>query len=248
MRNQLRKNIAPKVHARDSSWNRLWGAQSSGHGRTYQAVRYRLLWASSIAPSDSDFLDADHSSQRHENPLTEQDKLRHLEAVLFLSPQGIHSRRAAKLAGLADATEVRTLIRQLNRLYDGQVKPYRIEEIAGGFAILTRACFAPWLRKLSYLPGEVRLGRSALETLAIVAYRQPVLRADIEAIRGVGCSETLKQLMEMDLVRICGRSEDLGRPYLYSTTQSFLQLFGLRSVDRLPTIDHSNHRTINPVN
>jgi segregation and condensation protein B len=166
-----------------------------------------------------------------------QDKLKNLEAVLFLSPQGISSRRASKVAGLADATEVRTLIRQLNLLYDNQGKPYRIEEVAGGYAILTRPEFAPWLRKLSYVPGEMRLGQSALETLSIVAYRQPVTRADIEAIRGVGCSEILKQLMEIDLVRISGRSEDLGRPYLYGTTPRFLQMFGLRSADRLPRIE-----------
>jgi segregation and condensation protein B len=165
------------------------------------------------------------------------DRLKHLEAVLFMSPQGISSRRASKVAGLADATEVRTLIRQLNQLYDNQGKPYRIEEVAGGYAILTRPEFAPWLRKLSYVPGEMRLGQTALETLSIVAYWQPVTRADIEAIRGVGCSEILKQLMEMDLVRISGRSEDLGRPYLYGTTQRFLQMFGLRSADRLPRID-----------
>lgn len=172
--------------------------------------------------------------------LSEEEKLRILEAVLFLSPQGIAGRKACKLAGLADATEVRTLIRQINQIYDGQGKPYRIEEVAGGYAILTRPQFAPWLRKLSYVPGEMRLGQSSMETLAIVAYRQPVTRADIEAIRGVGCSEILKQLMEMDLVRISSRSEDLGRPYLYGTTQRFLQMFGLRSADRLPRIDWVN--------
>lgn len=171
---------------------------------------------------------------------SELDRQRRLEAVLFLSPQGITSRKAAKLADLADATEVRTLIRQLNRIYDCQFKPYRIEEVAGGYALVTRGRLSPWLRKLSYLPGEVRLGRPALETLAIVAYRQPVMRADIEAIRGVASSELLKQLMEMDLVRISGRSEDLGRPYLYGTTPRFLQMFGLRSADRLPRIEWVN--------
>lgn len=165
------------------------------------------------------------------------DRRRRLEGLLFLSPQGISSRKAAKLASLADATEVRTLICQLNEIYDCQFKPYRIEEVAGGYAIMTRGRLSPWLRKLSYLPGEVRLGRSALETLAIIAYRQPVMRADIEAIRGVGSSEMLKQLMELDLVRISGRSEDLGRPYLYGTTHRFLQMFGLRSADRLPRIE-----------
>jgi segregation and condensation protein B len=164
------------------------------------------------------------------------EKRRRLEAVLFLTPEGISSRKAAKLAGLADATEARTLIRQLNLDYDQHGRPYRVEEVAGGFALLTRSNFAPWLRRLSYMPSEVRLGQSAVETLAIVAYRQPVLRANIESIRGVGCNEVLKYLMELDLVRICGRSEDLGRPYLYGTTRRFLQMFGLRSADRLPRI------------
>ena len=102
------------------------------------------------------------------------EKMRRLEAVLFLAPQAISSRRAAHLASLADATEVRTLVRRINQVYDQRARPYRVEEVAGGLAILTRPDFAPWLRKLSYLPGEVRLGRSALETLAVVAYRQPV--------------------------------------------------------------------------
>lgn len=168
------------------------------------------------------------------------EKRRRLEAILFLSPGGINSRKSAKLAGLADATEARTLIRQLNQQYDRQGSPYRIEETAHGFTLLTRPHFASWLRRLTYVPGAIKLSQSAIETLAIVAYRQPVLRANIEAIRGVGCSEVLKQLMELDLVRISGRSEDLGRPYLYGTTKRFLQMFGLRSADRLPRIDWVN--------
>lgn len=171
---------------------------------------------------------------------TIQDKLAAVEAVLFLSPEGISSRKMAKLAGLADATEARTLLRKLNQDLDESGRSYRVEENASGYALMTRSQFAPWLRRLSHIPGELRLSQTALETLAVVAYRQPVLRANIEAIRGVGCSEVLKQLMEIDLVRISGRSEDLGRPYLYGTTSRFLQTFGLRSADRLPRIDWVN--------
>lgn len=167
-------------------------------------------------------------------------KKRRLEAVLFLSPEGVKSRKLAKLAGLADATEARTLIRELNKELDKEGRSFRIEEIAGGYTLMTRSNFAPWLRRLAHIPGELRFSQSALETLAIVAYRQPVMRANVEAIRGVGCSEVLKQLMEMELVRISGRSEDLGRPYLYGTTRRFLQIFGLRSADRLPRIDWVN--------
>lgn len=161
-------------------------------------------------------------------------KRRRLEAALFLSRDGVSSRKLAKLAGLADATEARTLIRELNEEYDLQGRAYRVEDVAGGYMLLTRSQFSSWLRRLAHVPAEKRMSQSAMETLAIVAYRQPVLRVDVEAIRGVGCSETLKQLMELDLVRITGRSEELGRPYLYGTTRRFLQMFGLRSADRLP--------------
>jgi len=170
----------------------------------------------------------------HSQAVSVEEKRRRLEAAIFLSPEGETSRRLAKLAGLADATEVRTLIRQINQSLDAQGRAYRVEEVAGGYAMMTRSHFAPWLRRLSYVPGAMKLSQSALETLAVVAYRQPVLRANVEAIRGVSCSEVLKQLMELDLVRISGRSEDLGRPYLYGTTRRFLQMFGLRSADRLP--------------
>ena len=150
-----------------------------------------------------------------------EDKRRRLEAAIFLSPEGESSRKLAKLAGLADATEARTLIRQINQELDSQGRAYRIEEVAGGYAMMTRSHFAPWLRRLPHVPGALKLSQTALETLALVAYRQPVLRANVEAIRGVNCSEVLKQLMELDLVRISGRSEDLGRPYLYGRLGDF---------------------------
>lgn len=141
------------------------------------------------------------------------EELAKLEAVLFLAREPLGSRKLAQLAGLADGTEARTLVRKLNRLYDAEGSAFRIEEVAGGLQLMTRPKFAGWLRRLHAVPVEVRLSAPALETLAIVAYRQPVLRAEIEAIRGVQCGEILRQLMDRDLVRILGRSEDLGRPF-----------------------------------
>jgi segregation and condensation protein B len=138
---------------------------------------------------------------------------------------------------LADGTEARTLVRTLNRLYDEEGCAFRVVEVAGGFQLMSRAKFAPWLRRLQAVPTEVRLSVPALETLAVVAYRQPVLRADVEAIRGVQCGEILRQLMERGLVRIVGKSEELGRPFLYGTTRQFLQVFGLRDLDQLPRAD-----------
>ncbi len=167
-------------------------------------------------------------------------RLRRLEAVLFISREVLNTRRLAQLAGLADATEARTLIRRLNERYERVGRAFRIEEVAGGFEMMTKPQFAPWLRKLGHVPQEERLTSAAMETLAIVAYRQPVMRADIEAIRGVSSEEVLKQLMSRDLVRICGRSEELGRPYLYGTTKRFLKMFGLRSLEKLPRADWIN--------
>jgi segregation and condensation protein B len=157
-----------------------------------------------------------------------------LEAALLLCREPYSSRKLAQLADLADGTEARTLIRLLNKTYDSVGRAFRIEEVAGGYQLLTRRRLAPWLRKFQRTPREVRLSPPAIETLAIVAYRQPVVRAEVEHIRGVQSGEMLRQLLERDLIRIAGRSEELGRPLLYATTRRFLQIFGLRRLEDLP--------------
>ncbi|MBN1911704.1 MAG: SMC-Scp complex subunit ScpB [Pirellulales bacterium] len=157
-----------------------------------------------------------------------------LETVLFIAREPLSSRKLAQLADLADGTKARTLVRALNRQYDVENRAFRAVEVAGGFQLLSSPKFAPWLRRLCSTPVEVRLSGPALETLAVVAYRQPVLRVAIEAVRGVQCGEILRQLMERDLVKMVGRSEELGRPFLYGTTKRFLQIFGLRSLEELP--------------
>ncbi|RLS34021.1 MAG: SMC-Scp complex subunit ScpB [Planctomycetota bacterium] len=159
-----------------------------------------------------------------------------LEAALFIAREPLSTRRLAKLARLTDGTRARTLLRELLGLQEASGSPFRVEQIAGGFQLLTRAPFGPWVRRLLTTPAETRLSAAALETLAIVAYRQPVTRADIEAIRGVGCEEMLRHLMERDLVAVGGRTEDLGRPNVYQTTKRFLQAFGLARIEDLPDI------------
>lgn len=177
---------------------------------------------------------AEGSEELVEGPQRRGPELARLEAVLFLAREPLASRKLAQAASLADGTKARTLVRALNRRYDEENCAFRILEVAGGFQLLTRPKFAPWLRRLHPAEVEIRLSSPALETLAVVAYRQPVVRADIEAIRGVQCGEILRQLMERDLVRIVGRSEDLGRPFLYGTSRHFLQVFGLYHLDELP--------------
>jgi segregation and condensation protein B len=180
-------------------------------------------------------------------PRGRSNEMQRLEAVLMLAREPLASRKIAQLAHLDDGTRARTLIRKLNQLYDQTGRAFRVEEIAGGYQILTRTKFASWIQRLGFVPAEIRLSSPALETLAVVAYRQPVLKADIEAIRGVNCGEILRQLMDRDLVRIGGRSEEIGRPYLYQVTKRFFQIFGIRSLEDLPRAEFIRSAPLPPV-
>jgi segregation and condensation protein B len=157
-----------------------------------------------------------------------------LEAVLFLSREPLSPRKLAQLANLTDGTEARTLLGSLRKRYDERGCAFQVVQVAGGYQLLSRPEFASWLRPRAPQATTICLSPPALETLAVVAYRQPVLRAEVEAIRGVSCGEILRQLMDRDLLRIVGRSEDLGRPLWYGTTKRFLQEFGLCNLDQLP--------------
>jgi segregation and condensation protein B len=145
----------------------------------------------------------------------------------------ISAKQLGILTGFPDPTSVRAAVSQMNQNYDRLGRGYRIEEVAGGLQLLTRKQFALWIRRSDQVPPEQLLSPAMLETLSIIAYRQPVIRAEIESIRGVAC-EVLRQLIQRDLVRISGREEELGRPFLYETTKTFLKLFGLKAVDNLP--------------
>lgn len=157
-----------------------------------------------------------------------------LEAVLFLSREPLPLRKLAHLANLADATEARTLLNAVRECLDRRGCAFQVADVAGGVQLLSRPEFAPWLRSRTSFEEPIRLSVPAMESLAVVAYRQPVLRAEIEAIRGVACGELLRQLMDRDLIRIVGRAEELGRPLSYGTTRRFLRVFGLRSLNDLP--------------
>ena len=181
--------------------------------------------------------ESDEESVLPFGPTARSDDLARLEAVLFLAKEPQSLRKISQLAQLEEGTRVRSLIRRLNRFYDAEGAAFYAVEVAGGFQLRSRGQFGPWLRRLHGWKVEVRLSAPVMETLAVVAYRQPVLRATVEAIRGVQCGEILRQLMDRDLVKIVGRSEDLGRPILYGTTKRFLQVFGLRDLDELPKRD-----------
>ncbi|UCG32789.1 MAG: SMC-Scp complex subunit ScpB [Phycisphaerales bacterium] len=160
-----------------------------------------------------------------------------VEAVLFASDAPLPAGRLAQIVGVGDAREMRKHIGELNEGYEQRGHSFRVEEIAGGFQMLTLPAYNTWLTKLVRARNDARLSPAALETLAIVAYKQPVLRAEIEGIRGVQCGEVINRLREMNLVKIVGRAEDLGRPMLYGTTKRFLEVFGLANLEDLPQVE-----------
>lgn len=160
--------------------------------------------------------------------------LRVLEALLFASRQPLTPGRLAELLELSSTKPVRQAVRALNQHYASTGRSFRVEQVAGGYQLLTLPEYGEYLSRLARREGESKLSKSALETLAIIAYKQPIMRADIEAIRGVACGETIRSLMEKHLVRITGRAELPGRPILYGTTKRFLEVFGLNSIKDLP--------------
>lgn len=172
--------------------------------------------------------------QSTDQPAVSLARRSRLEAVLFLAREPMSLRKLAQMANLADGTEARTVLKSLSDRYDERGCAFQVAQVAGGYQLMSRREFAQWLRPRSASEREIRLSPPALETLAVVAYRQPALRAEVEAIRGVQCGEILRHLMDLDLLRIMGRSEELGRPLRYGTTKRFLEVFGLCNLDELP--------------
>lgn len=169
----------------------------------------------------------------------DQDLKYAIEALLFaserpLSPEQI---REAFPAEGGSASQIRACLDELKAEYEAQDRGFRLCEIAGGFQLATDDRFAPYLKRFFQSREKRRLSQASLETLSVIAYRQPVTRADIEFIRGVNVDGALKTLLEKGLVRITGRKEVPGRPMLYGTTKEFLEHFGLASVKELPALN-----------
>jgi len=159
-----------------------------------------------------------------------------VEAVLFASDEPLTAERLAKVVE-SGVRQIRKHIESLNEKYAANNNSFRIEQIAGGYQMLTLSGYNHWLRKLLHARGDTKLSAAAVETLAIIAYKQPIIRADIESIRGVAAGEMIRGLMYKGLVKIVGRAEVLGRPMLYGTTRKFLEVFGLNSLKDLPQVE-----------
>ena len=175
--------------------------------------------------------------------LTREETRLALYAMLFASDRPLSAVRLAEALGDIDRDVVATLLEELREEVNGGAVPYELREIAGGYQLTTRAEFAPHIRRLFQAKKNPRLSRAGLETLAIIAYRQPVTRADVEAIRGVSVSYAFEMLQEKRLIKVAGVAEMPGRPRLYRTTDEFLVRFGIKSLKDLPSLEELRQMT-----
>jgi segregation and condensation protein B len=198
------------------------------------------------APADRDTLEAQDGPVDEASPVEQIDadeaepddqksiEIGILEALLFSTHHPLTGQRLGELLDIKSQKAIRKAVQELNKQYEDSGRTFRVEQVAGGYQLLSLPEYGDILKRLHQREADAKLTKAALETLAIIAYKQPILRADVEAIRGVACGETIRSLMEKHLVNIAGRAEEPGRPILYGTTKRFLQLFGLNNLKDLP--------------
>ena len=165
---------------------------------------------------------------------TEQKKI--VEALLFAADFPVATSRIKALVEGLEREDLKTMVEELNREYEEQGRSFWIQEVAGGYQMATRPHFARWVKELYKGRRLARLTQPALETLAIIAYRQPVGRPDIETIRGVNSDSVIATLLERNLITVVGKDTSVGRPILYGTTPEFLRYFGLKDLSGLPPL------------
>lgn len=178
----------------------------------------------------------DSSEETEEEPppaLTVDELEKAIESVLFATAEPMTVRQLAELFE-ASVHDVREAVENLRTVLDDSGRSFQLQEVAGGLQLLTQPQYHVWISRLLKKRREQKISAAAMETLAVIAYKQPISKADLEDVRGVGCSPTLKTLMDRGLIKIVGREESLGRPLLYGTTDLFLESFGLASIKSLP--------------
>ena len=158
-----------------------------------------------------------------------------IESLLFAAETPLKIDKIKSVLEVADRSDIRDALISLAEEYESDKRGFFLAEVAGGFQVRTRPEYGQWIRRLKETR-PARLSRAAMETLSIVAYKQPVLRSDVEYLRGVDCGGTLRTLLERGLVRIMGRKDLPGRPMIYGTTRKFLELFDLKDLDELPSL------------
>ena len=157
-----------------------------------------------------------------------------LESLLFVAEEPLSVQQLKSILEIGESDDIRIALEELIVEYDQRGGGFELRQIAGGYQFRTRAEYSEWVKKL-LKPSPARLSRAALETLAIIAYKQPIIRADVEHIRGVDCGGVLRMLLEKKLIRVMGRKDIPGRPMIYGTTRQFLEVFNLKDLRDLPS-------------
>jgi len=157
-----------------------------------------------------------------------------IESLLFVAEEPLTLDRIKEVLCLDDRKMIRETLNELMGEYEARTGAFVLREVAGGYQFRSRPEYVPWIKRLIQ-PKPSRLSKAALETLAIIAYRQPIIRSDVEHLRGVDCGGVLRMLLERKLIRVLGRKEIPGRPIIYATTKQFLELFDLKNLSDLPT-------------
>ncbi len=157
-----------------------------------------------------------------------------IESLLFVAQEPLSVERLIKILNTAGAIDIKNALKELSDEYETRKGGFYLNEVAGGFQIRTRSEYTSWIKRLIQ-PNPPRLSKASLETLAIVAYKQPIIRSDIENLRGVDCGGILRVLLKRKFIRVLGRKELPGRPLIYATTKHFLEVFDLKNLKDLPT-------------
>lgn len=190
----------------------------------------------SISHELSDNGDTDPDVEDMPDDLDEEEVKSYLEAALMVSTEPVAASDLSEFFDI-DGREIRSVFKELKEEYDENDRGFQLIKVAGGFKMTTRSKHYPFLKKLYGERTLARLSDAAIETLVIVAYHQPITRSEAEAIRGVNCQSVLNTLLEKNFVKISGRRDEIGRPIEYSTTDRFLDYFGLNSLNDLPDED-----------
>jgi len=188
------------------------------------------------APDDATKDDAVEAVDSQAETIDARELKAILEAVLFVSPEPVPVARLMSILGTVSKAEVVQALGILTHDLDQDGRGIQLVQVAGGYRLVTKQEYGPWLKRMDKAKAAQKLSRSALESLAIIAYKQPLVRSEIEEIRGVETSGVLRTLCERKLVRIVGRKDVPGRPIMYGTTKFFLEHFGLQDLSQLPPL------------
>ena len=231
------QNQTPEAAAQAPEQAQNAAAETAQDSPEHEAAREETLSAQPAADSDAAPVQASAAPEEGQNELLESGEAKQIiENLLFITDRPLKPSRIAEVVEHISSKRVLEIIQELAKEYEDTGRAVRILEIGGGYQMCTKPEYGRWVRKLYNEKMTTRLSNAALETLAIIAYKQPVTRAEMEMIRGVDVAAPLERLLERGLVRVLGKRDTIGRPMVYGTTDEFLRLFGLNKISELPDL------------